>query len=678
MIYIHGFMGNETSFRSFPAHVHRLLTVLLAETHVVHTKIYPRYRSKRNISFARDDFSKWLEPHEDPNTDVVLLGHSMGGLLAAEVVLMPAPPTANRAFKHRILGTINFDVPFIGMNPGIVRSGLMSIFKPGEEPEDKYSPELGPVTSPGGEEAGSSSRGGLATPPNRQDTLWEPGKPDPNLNPTFNNDVVLPVRKGWRNAWHFINKHSGELGKATKKAIQSHVEFGGAMANYGELKARYARVRALAEESEEVRKSVGRGAPAVPRVRFTNYYTASTGRPKKAKSPEHSPEGAGGDGGLAQPSTLDLNDRAADTVPLQPRPSDNASPEVSVEEHKDDGKVVPKEAQIHESEQGRSSEEFADAAESLTIMDPAPVADSDEAEGATLSPTVSTTTTLAASETLPPVPELPPEPPALDLSFIQDLETKKLVAKEHTRAVKAYEKAVKDREKALAARAKLQEKRDKHAQKEAEKTAKGAVKAKKKAEKAEKKAEKAKNEDSKELTHSEKEERRLEGERKRMEAEGRRMRGEPEPPPSDEESEDDSLTDSAPIEESLDTPAEAPRNSPSSAAQPTNYAKTAAQLAASSSHRPSTLAKPEKPPKERNFCLLPPADSNGERDPAWVKIFMENVDEVGAHCGLFFVDERYERLVGDVAERVEGWVNEETGRMRADEMGEPSIRAEKS
>ena len=59
LIYIHGFHGNETSFRSFPAHVHNLLTITLAETHVVHSKIYPRYRSRRPIEYARDDFSNW-------------------------------------------------------------------------------------------------------------------------------------------------------------------------------------------------------------------------------------------------------------------------------------------------------------------------------------------------------------------------------------------------------------------------------------------------------------------------------------------------------------------------------------------------------------------------------------------------------------------------------------------
>jgi hypothetical protein len=60
LIYIHGFMGNETSFKSFPAHVHNVLAVTLAESHVVHSKIYPRYRSRKAIEHARDDFSNWF------------------------------------------------------------------------------------------------------------------------------------------------------------------------------------------------------------------------------------------------------------------------------------------------------------------------------------------------------------------------------------------------------------------------------------------------------------------------------------------------------------------------------------------------------------------------------------------------------------------------------------------
>jgi hypothetical protein len=58
-IYIHGYMGNETSFQSFPAHIHNLLTYRLKESHVVHTKMYPKYKSRRAFEFARDDFSRW-------------------------------------------------------------------------------------------------------------------------------------------------------------------------------------------------------------------------------------------------------------------------------------------------------------------------------------------------------------------------------------------------------------------------------------------------------------------------------------------------------------------------------------------------------------------------------------------------------------------------------------------
>lgn len=59
LIYVHGFMGDETSFQSFPAHVHNAVSPLVRDTHVVHTKIYPKYRSRKHIQVARDNFSEW-------------------------------------------------------------------------------------------------------------------------------------------------------------------------------------------------------------------------------------------------------------------------------------------------------------------------------------------------------------------------------------------------------------------------------------------------------------------------------------------------------------------------------------------------------------------------------------------------------------------------------------------
>ena len=59
LVYIHGFMGSEASFHDLPVHVHDSLTDLLKESHVVYTRIYPRYKSHGEIQGAVDQFSDW-------------------------------------------------------------------------------------------------------------------------------------------------------------------------------------------------------------------------------------------------------------------------------------------------------------------------------------------------------------------------------------------------------------------------------------------------------------------------------------------------------------------------------------------------------------------------------------------------------------------------------------------
>ncbi|KAK4507618.1 hypothetical protein PRZ48_001353 [Zasmidium cellare] len=605
LIYIHGFMGNETSFRSFPAHLHNLLAVLLEETHVIHTKIYPRYRSKGHISHARDDFSKWLEPHESSSTDVVLLGHSMGGLLSAEVVLMPSLRPASRPLNHRIIGTINFDVPFLGMHPGVVKSGLASIFKSSEEtPGDRWEDQAQDPK----ENEGPSQSPRPSTPSPRLDTFWD--KADPNFNPKFTNDVILPVRKGWKSALHFVNKHSDDLIKSTKKLISSHMEFGGAMANYGELKTRYARIRALEVEDGRVRQTITEdGVP--PRVRFVNYYTASTGRPKRPSSSHHrlspSPHGS-------RSSSKASGSRASTSSKRQSK----------------DGSLHPGDA-VGGVSAPEAKSSTTDVAQEGQEGDHSPVAQ-----------------------------ELPVEPPPLgDLSYIQDENIRKLVVEDHRKAVERYEKALKQREPV----GKTEEKPREELKVEETKVEKQPER---------KPSPKPALKPESEMTHSEREALRLEKERQRMEAEARRMRGEKDPP-----------------EEPAPAPAPAPVR-PSASVQPSidsipriesRTESFAPSTVGTASTYDSSLLTPQesrdnapaKPKKDRKFCTLPPKDANGERDPCWVRVYMKDVDEVGAHCGLFFVDERYERLVGDVAERIERWVNEESG-FRASQ----APRAEKS
>lgn len=112
VVYIHGFMGNDTSFQSFPAHVHNYLRQALFETHAIHSKIYPRYKTYKAIDVARDNFSRWLEPHESETTDVVLVGHSMGGILAADIVLIVRSHFPIQSFTDPILILLSIIIAF--------------------------------------------------------------------------------------------------------------------------------------------------------------------------------------------------------------------------------------------------------------------------------------------------------------------------------------------------------------------------------------------------------------------------------------------------------------------------------------------------------------------------------------------------------------------------------------
>ncbi|KAF1985237.1 hypothetical protein K402DRAFT_464562 [Aulographum hederae CBS 113979] len=723
LIYIHGFMGNETSFQSFPAHVHNLASILLKSSHIVHTKIYPRYRSRRTIDVVRDDFSKWLAPHESPNTDVILLGHSMGGLLSAEIVLAsPYSPATGQPFRHRILGTINFDVPFLGMHPGVIASGLSSIFQPGDSPKEATSGETESPSGSSGQNqdylsASSSSQSGT---PNRVDTLFSPPS-DPFFNPRFENDVNLPIRKGWKNTLHFITKHSDGLTKATKQLVKQHIEFGGMMADYGGLKTRYTRLRALEEDSERARQAAIRSQRHIPRTRFVNYYTASAGRPKRPKSLSPNSkarllEESQGHGSMEQ----EMQDMTLPAPESLRAPSPHVSPRISVEEHSDEG-VIPKPLVLEETE---DDDEFSSEAEMGHI---APQAESDDGSFHSagsrppspdapppLHPVTSPppvpldepiTPNLSKLQALPPLPPAPSEPPELDLSAYTDKDARKLAEKDHARIMRSYKQAVKDRNAAIKDRAKLEAKIEKERTKKIEDEKKAVKKAEEK-EKADWEKEKKLMQKEKERVEKERKEQeekariereneglsqhdisereRLRKETERMEREARRMRGEPpSPPPS-------AVADSEPASYSTSpqlsrtttqatqtTATMSPGTSISSSqhfSPLTNESsrtnsnldsvrnESGRSLHSHSHSRPSKdkhkQQKPDKPKRDRKFCMLPKENARGERDETWIRVFMGNVDEVGAHCGLFFLDQegRYERLVGEVASRIEEWV----------------------
>ncbi|THH05846.1 hypothetical protein EW145_g4500 [Phellinidium pouzarii] len=82
--------------------------------------LYPTYKSRRPISESTHKFLEWLSTR--PPGPVILLAHSMGGLLAADAA------TGTSAQSKRIIGLVAFDVPFLGMHPHVIVSGITSLF----------------------------------------------------------------------------------------------------------------------------------------------------------------------------------------------------------------------------------------------------------------------------------------------------------------------------------------------------------------------------------------------------------------------------------------------------------------------------------------------------------------------------------------------------------------------
>ncbi|KAH8109003.1 hypothetical protein DFH11DRAFT_979510 [Phellopilus nigrolimitatus] len=120
LVYIHGFRGDHTSFQAFPTDLHEYLRSRLPKKFALESCMYPTYKSRKPIVEATRNFLQWLSTQ--PPGPVILLAHSMGGLLASEAA------TGSSAESKRIIGLVAFDVPYLGMHPHVIISGIASLF----------------------------------------------------------------------------------------------------------------------------------------------------------------------------------------------------------------------------------------------------------------------------------------------------------------------------------------------------------------------------------------------------------------------------------------------------------------------------------------------------------------------------------------------------------------------
>ncbi|OBT56005.1 hypothetical protein VE04_03022 [Pseudogymnoascus sp. 24MN13] len=100
LVFIHGFKGDHKTFASFPDHVASILAPSLPNTTIL-PLVYPAYETRGDLAAAVASFRTWLldhvidlevaaetpSPSVAPSVHIVLIGHSMGGIVAADALL---------------------------------------------------------------------------------------------------------------------------------------------------------------------------------------------------------------------------------------------------------------------------------------------------------------------------------------------------------------------------------------------------------------------------------------------------------------------------------------------------------------------------------------------------------------------------------------------------------------
>ncbi|KAJ7240306.1 hypothetical protein B0H12DRAFT_55523 [Mycena haematopus] len=147
VVFIHGFKGTDTTFGEFPGRLQHILAETIPKTSI-ECIVFPAYEvytcsvlparylmEIRRKTEAVVKFADWLTTLTVEKevacgggagkAKIVLCGHSMGGLLAADTLreFMKGRETqANFVLWPKIISVIAFDTPYLGLHPGIFKN----------------------------------------------------------------------------------------------------------------------------------------------------------------------------------------------------------------------------------------------------------------------------------------------------------------------------------------------------------------------------------------------------------------------------------------------------------------------------------------------------------------------------------------------------------------------------
>ncbi|EEA23206.1 hypothetical protein TMatcc_002063 [Talaromyces marneffei ATCC 18224] len=155
LVFIHGFRGGNDTFLKFPDQLTALVRHALPNISVQYVT-YPKFETRGDLKECVGRFREWLQnkvidievanstpsPTIDPSVHVILIGHSMGGIVGAETLSLlaseqPIPSLSASQTKEsapffmfpHVQGLMAFDTPFLGIAPGVVSHGAQEHYK---------------------------------------------------------------------------------------------------------------------------------------------------------------------------------------------------------------------------------------------------------------------------------------------------------------------------------------------------------------------------------------------------------------------------------------------------------------------------------------------------------------------------------------------------------------------
>ncbi|OJA09290.1 hypothetical protein AZE42_03134 [Rhizopogon vesiculosus] len=135
IVFVHGFKGTNTTFGNFPSRLEHVLKETI-ESLKVECILFPAYETKGQLNAAVEYFADWLttltiqrevadgQGGGAGKARIVLCGHSMGGLLAADALLafVNSRPDKKAPLWPNIIACIAFDTPYLGLHPAVFKN----------------------------------------------------------------------------------------------------------------------------------------------------------------------------------------------------------------------------------------------------------------------------------------------------------------------------------------------------------------------------------------------------------------------------------------------------------------------------------------------------------------------------------------------------------------------------